>query len=411
MPVPAGPQHCQQEKRAGSKSCWRVLNVPRSNALRLFGSQKAPLPGQLRSQGHRLSPLSSFVQPGKTNSWPRELAAFFFPHVVALEILLLPPLEQTSAVGSASAVAVTSVLPFCKTVGSKVETRARWHREAQRVACVSSLSHRPSLWPVEGFQLALESTREAASALPSVPGFSQGRGPRLLRLNPVTRPGTVGCPPATCVQGSGVELQTRCRLRGWILWPNLCLDFLDLNFFSFFYQTIVLLCPMPHRGRDSTSRATRARSKWLCAREGEWPRSRVQGSSLPRPPWTPGHCLDPAAHFLCLVFWQSSSGSRLVFVPSLRDVHHEPVYPQPPFSYPDLSQEDRKVPAPPWDSKAGELAGVEKPVWGPHTARLRHSPTSKAGCEFAALGLVPCSVSPVGKTPPAAPCPRLCRPL
>ncbi|KAM5249057.1 DNA polymerase alpha subunit B [Ctenodactylus gundi] len=37
-----------------------------------------------------------------------------------------------------------------------------------------------------------------------------------------------------------------------------------------------------------------------------------------------------------------SSGSHLVFVPSLRDVHHEPVYPQPPFSYPELSREDKK---------------------------------------------------------------------
>ncbi|XP_019501138.1 PREDICTED: DNA polymerase alpha subunit B isoform X2 [Hipposideros armiger] len=37
-----------------------------------------------------------------------------------------------------------------------------------------------------------------------------------------------------------------------------------------------------------------------------------------------------------------SSGSHLVFVPSLRDVHHEPVYPQPPFSYSDLPPEDRK---------------------------------------------------------------------
>ncbi|XP_073905092.1 DNA polymerase alpha subunit B isoform X2 [Castor canadensis] len=37
-----------------------------------------------------------------------------------------------------------------------------------------------------------------------------------------------------------------------------------------------------------------------------------------------------------------SSGSHLVFVPSLRDVHHEPVYPQPPFIYSDLSREDRK---------------------------------------------------------------------
>ncbi|XP_062949787.1 DNA polymerase alpha subunit B [Cynocephalus volans] len=37
-----------------------------------------------------------------------------------------------------------------------------------------------------------------------------------------------------------------------------------------------------------------------------------------------------------------SSASHLVFVPSLRDVHHEPVYPQPPFSYSDLSREDKK---------------------------------------------------------------------
>ncbi|XP_047375032.1 DNA polymerase alpha subunit B isoform X2 [Sciurus carolinensis] len=37
-----------------------------------------------------------------------------------------------------------------------------------------------------------------------------------------------------------------------------------------------------------------------------------------------------------------SSGSHLVFVPSLRDVHHEPVYPQPPFNCSDLSREDKK---------------------------------------------------------------------
>ncbi|XP_076971869.1 DNA polymerase alpha subunit B [Tamandua tetradactyla] len=37
-----------------------------------------------------------------------------------------------------------------------------------------------------------------------------------------------------------------------------------------------------------------------------------------------------------------SSGSHLVFVPSLRDVHHQPVYPQPPFSHPDLSREDKE---------------------------------------------------------------------
>uniref|UniRef100_G1R0L4 DNA polymerase alpha subunit B n=1 Tax=Nomascus leucogenys TaxID=61853 RepID=G1R0L4_NOMLE len=44
----------------------------------------------------------------------------------------------------------------------------------------------------------------------------------------------------------------------------------------------------------------------------------------------------------CLFFCHTSSGSHLVFVPSLRDVHHEPVYPQPPFSYSDLSREDKK---------------------------------------------------------------------
>lgn len=37
-----------------------------------------------------------------------------------------------------------------------------------------------------------------------------------------------------------------------------------------------------------------------------------------------------------------SSGSHLIIVPSLRDVHHEPVYPQPPFSCSDLLREDKK---------------------------------------------------------------------
>ncbi|NXT56819.1 DPOA2 polymerase, partial [Pluvianellus socialis] len=36
-----------------------------------------------------------------------------------------------------------------------------------------------------------------------------------------------------------------------------------------------------------------------------------------------------------------SAGSQLVFVPSLRDVHHDSVYPQPPFLYPDLPKEDK----------------------------------------------------------------------
>ncbi|NWI64035.1 DPOA2 polymerase, partial [Todus mexicanus] len=36
-----------------------------------------------------------------------------------------------------------------------------------------------------------------------------------------------------------------------------------------------------------------------------------------------------------------SAGSQLVFVPSPRDVHHDPVYPQPPFPCPDLPKDDR----------------------------------------------------------------------
>nr|XP_056708837.1 DNA polymerase alpha subunit B [Euleptes europaea] len=37
-----------------------------------------------------------------------------------------------------------------------------------------------------------------------------------------------------------------------------------------------------------------------------------------------------------------SAGSRLVFVPSLRDVHHDCIYPQPPFSCCELSKEDKQ---------------------------------------------------------------------
>ncbi|NXT81063.1 DPOA2 polymerase, partial [Zapornia atra] len=36
-----------------------------------------------------------------------------------------------------------------------------------------------------------------------------------------------------------------------------------------------------------------------------------------------------------------SAGSQLVFVPSARDVHHDSVYPQPPFSFPELPRDDR----------------------------------------------------------------------
>ncbi|XP_018409803.1 PREDICTED: DNA polymerase alpha subunit B isoform X1 [Nanorana parkeri] len=36
------------------------------------------------------------------------------------------------------------------------------------------------------------------------------------------------------------------------------------------------------------------------------------------------------------------SGSHLVFVPSIRDVHHDPIYPQPPFSCYETTKEDKQ---------------------------------------------------------------------
>ncbi|KAL2077557.1 hypothetical protein ACEWY4_027061 [Coilia grayii] len=41
-----------------------------------------------------------------------------------------------------------------------------------------------------------------------------------------------------------------------------------------------------------------------------------------------------------LVEGTKSTGCKLVFVPSQRDVHHHFIYPQPPFTLPDLSKED-----------------------------------------------------------------------
>lgn len=41
-----------------------------------------------------------------------------------------------------------------------------------------------------------------------------------------------------------------------------------------------------------------------------------------------------------------SAGSHLVFVPSLRDAHHDCIYPQAPFACYELAKEDKKVPAP-----------------------------------------------------------------
>ncbi|KYO27843.1 DNA polymerase alpha subunit B [Alligator mississippiensis] len=37
-----------------------------------------------------------------------------------------------------------------------------------------------------------------------------------------------------------------------------------------------------------------------------------------------------------------SAGSQLVFLPSLRDVHHDYIYPQPPFAFPELAKEDKR---------------------------------------------------------------------
>ncbi|XP_074087201.1 DNA polymerase alpha subunit B [Macrotis lagotis] len=45
---------------------------------------------------------------------------------------------------------------------------------------------------------------------------------------------------------------------------------------------------------------------------------------------------------LMIIERTKSSGIHLVFVPSLRDAHHQPVYPQPPFSIPEFSSEDKQ---------------------------------------------------------------------
>uniref|UniRef100_A0A8D0G713 DNA polymerase alpha subunit B n=1 Tax=Sphenodon punctatus TaxID=8508 RepID=A0A8D0G713_SPHPU len=43
-----------------------------------------------------------------------------------------------------------------------------------------------------------------------------------------------------------------------------------------------------------------------------------------------------------IIEWTRSGGSKLVFVPSLRDVHHDFVYPQPPFSCYELAEDDKQ---------------------------------------------------------------------
>ncbi|CAM5154815.1 unnamed protein product [Natator depressus] len=48
------------------------------------------------------------------------------------------------------------------------------------------------------------------------------------------------------------------------------------------------------------------------------------------------HCLK------MIIEGTRSAGSQLVFVPSLRDVHHDYIYPQPPFSCYELSKDDKQ---------------------------------------------------------------------
>uniref|UniRef100_K7FUT6 DNA polymerase alpha subunit B n=1 Tax=Pelodiscus sinensis TaxID=13735 RepID=K7FUT6_PELSI len=48
------------------------------------------------------------------------------------------------------------------------------------------------------------------------------------------------------------------------------------------------------------------------------------------------HCLK------MIIEGTRSAGSQLVFVPSLRDVHHDYIYPQPPFTCYDLSKDDKQ---------------------------------------------------------------------
>ncbi|KAM7084893.1 DNA polymerase alpha subunit B isoform 3-T3 [Molossus nigricans] len=75
-----------------------------------------------------------------------------------------------------------------------------------------------------------------------------------------------------------------------------------------------------------------------------------------------------------------SSGSLLVFVPSLRDVHHEPVYPQPPFSYSDLPHEDKKVQRPLLNQQAARIECASDPAlslkWRVERVQLVSEPCS-----------------------------------
>lgn len=92
-----------------------------SNALRLFGLQKGPSAKEAEEPGKRVSPFP-LVQPGKINSWPRELTAFFFPDMV-WPWRSPASLRVNICCHLCFYLLLLRFLPFCKTGSSQVETR------------------------------------------------------------------------------------------------------------------------------------------------------------------------------------------------------------------------------------------------------------------------------------------------
>lgn len=109
---------------------------------------------------------------------------------------------------------------------------------------------------------------------------------------------------------------------------------------------------------------SRAASSWApsrtCSGSASGRSSRARGggdrnSSFPRGVFAPKRHFSPRTGSNLSFFsppipffplFPPSAGSQLVLVPSLRDVSHDFVYPQPPFPFPDLPKEDRAVPTP-----------------------------------------------------------------